>query len=386
MPTQHCECGAKYRFSDASLGKRAKCKECGTVFSLVGDEELGPIPFADEGVTSPEVATPNTAPAHGPAEAPVCPGCRITLPVGAKICVDCGIDLATGREIATSQEKSHEYASDRPRTYAQDILATFMFPTSLRNAITFGVLCVVILLLDFLTGSVGFWVFALLVLVCRLAFLGWWASYRFNVVAAGAAGDLDLPDLMVANDGLGALVMVFFRWLGSWILVLLPAAVFFGVAASQGWLDLNALDAALDNGVAGFLFFGSGPAEIAFGLLVVLGLFVWPIVILCVALGGFGCLGRVDLITYTMVRTFPVYLFTAAMVFGTDLLKFVLSSYVVDGLSGGGEEQGSAAWTGMTVLISCLVMGVGVYFELVAMRLIGLYYHHFKDRFAWSWG
>jgi len=23
---------------------------------------------------------------------------------------------------------------------------------------------------------------------------------------------------------------------------------------------------------------------------------------------------------------------------------------------------------------------------IIAMRCIGLYYHHFKERFAWSWG
>jgi hypothetical protein len=32
-------------------------------------------------------------------------------------------------------------------------------------------------------------------------------------------------------------------------------------------------------------------------------------------------------------------------------------------------------------LITCL----GVYLDIVLMRLIGLYYHHFKRRFAWEW-
>jgi len=29
---------------------------------------------------------------------------------------------------------------------------------------------------------------------------------------------------------------------------------------------------------------------------------------------------------------------------------------------------------------------IEVYFTIVAMRTVGLYYHHFKERFAWSWG
>ena len=43
------------------------------------------------------------------------------------------------------------------------------------------------------------------------------------------------------------------------------------------------------------------------------------------------------------------------------------------------------AVTGRT-LWTVLATGVGLYFEIVALRAIGLYYHHYKDRFAWSWG
>jgi len=42
----------------------------------------------------------------------------------------------------------------------------------------------------------------------------------------------------------------------------------------------------------------------------------------------------------------------------------------------------STAGVSMRFVIS---IGVTVYFDIVLMRLIGLYYHHFKDRFAWSW-
>jgi hypothetical protein len=52
--------------------------------------------------------------------------------------------------------------------------------------------------------------------------------------------------------------------------------------------------------------------------------------------------------------------------------------------AGGGEEE---------LRISAAVLGVGallvvleVYANIFTMRVIGLYYHHFKERFAWSWG
>ena len=56
MPTIHCQCGAKYRFPESSIGKRAKCKKCGTVFVLEPDDDEGTIPLADDAEVRDEVA------------------------------------------------------------------------------------------------------------------------------------------------------------------------------------------------------------------------------------------------------------------------------------------------------------------------------------------
>ena len=47
MAKCYCECGAKYRVPDESLGKQAKCKQCGAVFTLTQEDD-GPIPLADD--------------------------------------------------------------------------------------------------------------------------------------------------------------------------------------------------------------------------------------------------------------------------------------------------------------------------------------------------
>jgi hypothetical protein len=40
-----------------------------------------------------------------------------------------------------------------------------------------------------------------------------------------------------------------------------------------------------------------------------------------------------------------------------------------------------------TMLGASMVVGlVTVVTNVAAMRVVGLYYHHFKHRFAWSWG
>ena len=47
MPTKHCECGAKYRFPEESVGKRAKCKKCGAIFTLEDEDEIKVVPLAE---------------------------------------------------------------------------------------------------------------------------------------------------------------------------------------------------------------------------------------------------------------------------------------------------------------------------------------------------
>ena len=38
------------------------------------------------------------------------------------------------------------------------------------------------------------------------------------------------------------------------------------------------------------------------------------------------------------------------------------------------------------IVVDVVLTLVKLYCWIVAMRCIGLYYHHFKSRFAWSWG
>ena len=54
-------------------------------------------------------------------------------------------------------------------------------------------------------------------------------------------------------------------------------------------------------------------------------------------------------------------------------------------LLGIGRGLTSQSLSGLLLLPVALVL-VEVYVQIVAMRAIGLYYHHFKQRFAWSWG
>ena len=103
------------------------------------------------------------------------------------------------------------------------------------------------------------------------------------------------------------------------------------------------------------------------GILLLLPLLLWPMMVLVVAVGGIRCLVRFDLMFVTIFKTFPVYALVAVL---------TLIGVVGPGLLPLGEGMG----------VAVALMVVEVYANIFVMRAIGLYYHHFKGRFAWSWG
>ena len=46
IPTHHCECGARHKFPDRTVGRRARCRRCGVVFLIEADDDE--LVFIDE--------------------------------------------------------------------------------------------------------------------------------------------------------------------------------------------------------------------------------------------------------------------------------------------------------------------------------------------------
>lgn len=356
MPTQRCPCGAKYRFPDSALGKRAKCKKCGAVFTLEPEEDEGAIPIAEPGIEDEFAAAAEQA-AAAPAAAERPPPLSAAYLPSAE---------SAGRLGPAVVEETAA-----PTSYARSLLATLLFPTSIRNLATFiiilGILSVGELLLPF--------VFGYLRLVGQVIIFGWYCAFRFGVVEEAAAGEKDLPTLSLAGGAFDDIVVPLLKWVGSWALVLMPAYVYLLVVVAVGAQSGTSPLPSPLGGVGGILQ-GVSAEFIPFVVLTCVGIFIWPMIILCVTLGGFTSLARPDLIVITLIKTFPLYLFTVAIVFGADYLKWLLTSRLGSGDGGGFDGY---------FLLGLTSVGVGVYFEIVALRVIGLYYHHFKHRFAWSW-
>jgi len=273
---------------------------------------------------------------------------------------------------------------DKPsQGYWSSVLWSFLFPSaSMSNLATLMVLWFVFVIAPFS----GF--LCIFGLIIQLAIVAWYAAFRCNVVASAAGGDEELPNLSYTGDVVGELIYPAFQWVGSWAVMCFPAVIYLLIAVGTGSISTADVAPILLGGLGGLMAIPD--AAIPFIVLLYVGLFLWPMVILCITLGGFQTLYRIDLILVTIVKSFPAYLVTVALVAGTVVLDQVVHTWVVSAgfagaVSGGGASGfGSLLGTGITVMI--LTTGVTIYFDIVAVRVIGLYYHHFKRRFAWSWG
>ncbi len=361
MPKLTCQCGAKYRFAETAIGKKAKCKKCGTILTIEAEDQ-GPIPIADEPDWGDEVGA---AAEHG----------ERTGPRQGDLYIPPNAPAAMA--MASAPTAPAVPSSATARTYTSDVLWTFLFPASPSNLVSFLVVWVLMTLAP-LVGCVPLvgWFLSLLV-------LGWYCAYRFEVLSRAAAGESDIPDISGTESFGVGLLGPLCKWIGSWAIVLLPALLFAGWQWRQGQISGVQMAQLLTGGLSG-LTQGIAIQVALFFILVAVGLFFWPMVALCIALGGFSALSRIDLIVVTIAKTFPVYLLTILLMFGAVALQHVLTGVVGAKLTPQTVQSTGAAF-GTTLVLGIIIRGLEVYFDIVLMRLVGLYYYHFKGRFAWSW-
>jgi hypothetical protein len=85
------------------------------------------------------------------------------------------------------------------------------------------------------------------------------------------------------------------------------------------------------------------------------------------------------------VRSFPAYLVTLVLVFGATAVEEALHNAVSAGATTGTGGGIGTAFGGYLAAYA-LSVGITLYCNIVMLRAIGLYYHHFKHKFAWDWG
>jgi len=347
MPTYTCTCGAGYKLPEGSEGKRARCKKCGVVFTIPQEPlEVAP---PDDDYWDFEANRSQTP--------PVPEGSRFGIPAGGTAAGHPAGEYSPEELVAKG--RAAMAGATKVRGFWADVGWTFALFTEPNNLAMLVIVWVLHALLP---------VVAMAVPVCCFFFLGylviygWLCSYWFNVIEDAAAGEDRLPSLSLTEGILDDVIIPFLKFVGATVLATAPAIV-------------CGLVVALASGVA----FGqtlSNPTGPLVATIAV-SMFLLPMVLLVTAIGGIFSVIRVDLLCITIVRTFPAYLAVCLLVGGTSLLEGFAKELA--GLATGGGLQ--SFW--VTLVLTSLLQA---YFSIVSMRIVGLYYHHFKKRFAWSWG
>ncbi len=216
----------------------------------------------------------------------------------------------------------------------------------------------------------------------------WYAALQFNVLIDGASGEERIEVPAISDWISDVFIPGLYLWLSK-LIVRLPAVAYLGSVFARDGIDLiegivMVIQVVVMDPAIPMLLLEPIDIGIYLGVLLI-GHFFWPIVLLVIAVGGNPFDGlRFDLMGRTIVKTLPGYLFVVFCMYAS--LAVTTATYAViylvwgEGMTmlSGDFCAPVSAWLGATLL--------EVYLMVSVMRMIGVYYHHFKSKFAWSWG
>lgn len=325
MMSVTCSCGKHYQVPEQLAGKRLKCKQCGGPIEVPSD----PPALADDDVLiADEVEEAEDIISGGVAVAPLAAGPMTPVLTSS---ADAGLGSSLG-------------------AYFKDCARSLIFFAEPHNFAPFVIVAILAMIKPWFVYA------ACIGGICMIILQGWILSFLFNTLLNAAGGSRELPELNLLEGPVDTIIIPMFKYLASWVVVLWPAIAY--TLFVSGVDDILSLD-----DTVGILLIAGGVA-------------LWPMSLLLIALGGVSSFARPDLILITLVRTFVPYLFTCIFSgLATVLFWFALAGAE---FTPGAEKH--------PIAMVCLFELASLYAWVVVMRFIGLYYHHFKQRFAWSWG
>lgn len=395
-----CKCGKTLNVPSKLADKKIACPGCKKPFRipLAKFQSAGKPPGAPQPAASPASSKPSVVQVgHAPVAASP-PSAQLDLEIAdlsgtigvspsgvfgeieldgsgaahgpiAPIAVDVGdpVELPYAREnvAATSPigRRAGAGIESPKRNYWTDAAGSFVYPfRNVGNILNFIAIAGVTLLgipISFVIFHLGF--IAILLLFGLLIIFGWVRSMYLNVVQETAAGSDDMPGIRLEDGLYEDVVKPALKYTGSYAVALTPAIAYL-------------------IGMASGLIPASMQSEYILLAWVAGGLFLWPIILMLFSFNALDMIYRVDLIFATIFRTIVPYLSLWFML----LLVGAISTLPTWGslLSRVGLNITLPLPSGDSLEGMILFRILDVYFSIVTMRLIGLYYLHFKRRFA----
>lgn len=369
-----CKCGKKLKIDAAHAGRKVICPNCKHPY------RISPEKFH---AAAGNTRKPNPGPKRPAAPQPIGPRTPPEEPVELDL-MSATLDGATGAlltdleaeattaaafnaplvvEIDSALELGYAAADAPPaketlpgdaiqpvkRGFWADMALAFIYPfASVTNAVN----TLVILVVNVVAG------FFCLGFVVHL----WMASVYMNVVGDTAAGSDDFNGPTIEGGLFDAIVVPFFRFLGAFALALSPNILY-----------------------TGMIFVGAVPQDpYAHMTMSALGVFMLPMFILLASLSAWQALFHPQKMFLTIAKTLLPYL-AIWIALGVAFFLLIMSSVAETqltkiGLAASGLGSKLLGVMGAQIVGICLY----VYLMVVGMRFIGMYYRHFKHRFAFT--
>ncbi|MBX3351728.1 MAG: hypothetical protein KF684_02240 [Phycisphaeraceae bacterium] len=335
-----CSCGAPIGMPDHAAGKTAKCMTCGSrlVVPALTQSPVAAPAAPDDDIPlelEPEPPRPVTrAPTALPPREPERPAA-----------------LHTKYTTASSEAHASARQARKQRGYFADALASFLIPLTPLGLVAMTGLTTLLVIMNIIP------ILVVAILAMLIAY-GALAAYCFEVIVDTAGGEDSLPMPAGieewASDLPEALIAMVATILATFFPMILVGTLFPMIGISDEATDIAMLVA------------------------MAAGVFIFPVAILCVAMGGMGTLLRPDYHIRTILSAPGQYLLIWCML----LLVFAVQVGVGLLLESEDASEGFLAFL-LTIAVSSLLT---VYGLIVTMRQIGLFYRHFSDRFPWSAG
>jgi len=358
MPIEfRCKCGQKIRVPSSVAGKRARCQTCKAIFRIPtesSEEFLGTIPL------EPAPSTCQTKPESEPGDwlnefADSESNATGTEPVMISQMRTTELDAIDDDSYRPTDPESTKIREDRDwivppeKPFWKDMGESFFFFMDTGNMVTLVILSIISVV-----GSLVSFALGPFAPIGSALVMGYLCAFYMSTVVETAAGEDDLPSVSISN-WLDDAIMPLFRFIGTWVLVLLPFLIL-------TWLDLRL-------------------PPLALGAVAAIGAFFWPGVVLAVSIGG----GFAGLWPHVIIRTALAAPLAYLAVWGVILIAaFITMLPVLTPFIGPIRTFMASAPARSGIFLFLLNQILSVYAMIVAMRAIGLFYRHFKHKLPWT--
>lgn len=360
MPIRYnCACGARIKFPDGAAGKKARCNACGKIFRV-------PLIAVPESIAEATEVSHAATPVRSAAEPPT-PAESEDDGLFRLSDFEDGpaVNPPTSIEVAPTalppdaprmpNSSPHDVIERSHRPFWSDLVLSFILCGKPTNWLTFGGLVLVSWLLSmiFVFGSRLFcWI-----VFVQIGLAGYICATLLSTVLETAHGEDRLPNVSV-REYWEDLFLPALQFFGTWLLALSPALIVFLVVALYDLPDLAPLVPTM----------------------AILGAVFWPVIVLCVAVGGTLKLSPAVIVRTVIAAPLPYAVICAGVLLAGAMTFLPESEHFADIIS----DLRSQAGVGSYLAFVLVTKGINIYAALVAMRIIGLYYRHFKDRFPWT--